>query len=174
MWAVAVACRTRPKGHDEGRCITLAPTPSMQSIGRPATRTPDMRPTEVFMDAEQLKLLAGRLADWLTHNQHPVKHGHALDFMAAIPGLRNWPEVLSFPERVANAELTELACQRLAQRITKKTGVTFSAQELRAALVAPSSEVASLTVWPDGPAAGVYVTDSQAAVEAVIARYEAA
>jgi hypothetical protein len=126
------------------------------------------------MDAEQLKLLAGRLADWLAHHQHLVKHGHTLDFMAAIPGLRNWPEVLSFPERVANAEISELACQRLAQRITKKIGVTFSAQELQAALAAPPATVVPLTVWPDGPAAGVYVTDSQAAVEAAIARYEAA
>ena len=57
------------------------------------------------MDAEQLKLLAGRLADWLAHHQYPIKHGNALDFMAAIPGLRNWPKVLSFPERVATAEI---------------------------------------------------------------------
>lgn len=125
------------------------------------------------MDAAHLRVLAGRLNDWLNAKQHAVKHGHTLDFISAIPGLRNWPEVIAHPDRVAPAQVCDQSCLRLAQRIAKKLGVTYDSAELLIALADSMAEVA-LDVWPGGPAPGLYLTTSEEAVNVVIKRYEAA
>ncbi len=125
------------------------------------------------MDTQQLKLLAGRLCGVLEQNNFHIKHGQALDLIAAIPGLRNWPEVISFPDRVADAELTELSTARLSLRMADTVGVTLEPSRLLADLSAPSYKPAfTTTVWPTGPVPGIYVTTSQTAIEAAIRRYE--
>lgn len=124
------------------------------------------------MDASHLNSLARRLHDWLSAQQHAVKHGHTLDFIAAIPGLRNWPEVLAHPDRVATAQVNAVTCERLAGRIEKKLGVRLPAGDLLAVLTAETAK--PLAVWPTGPAAGLWLATSQDAVNAVIRQYEIA
>lgn len=126
------------------------------------------------MDTQQLKLLASRLGDLLAQNHHPIKHGQALDLVAAIPGLRNWPEVIAFPDRVAGSELSEIAGQRLTRRIAEKLGITLDTKALivEPARAAPAKNAPRLALWPDGPAAGIYVTTSQAAIDVAIRRYD--
>lgn len=125
------------------------------------------------MDTQKLKVFAERLRAYLERQNLSLKHGQALDLIAAIPGLRNWPEVNAFPARVAVAQWDSQSADRLAGRIAKLHTLTLPADELLQALE-PVTAVAALKVWPDGPVPGVYVTTSQEAIDAAIARYEAA
>jgi len=128
------------------------------------------------MDIPQLKLLAGRVRGLLQQSSFLVGHSQALDLIAALPGLRNWPEVNAFPERVAACELDTTSASRLAYRINKKFSLEVGAKEVLASLaqdgVSASRNV--LQVWPSGPLAGVYVTTSEQAIDALLARYEEA
>lgn len=124
------------------------------------------------MDHQALKVFAERLRAYLATQQLTLKHGQALDLVAAIPGLRNWPEVSAFPDRVAASTLNDHAAGRLARRIHEKFTLSVTPAALLQALVAQSESL--LKVWPDGPVPGVYVTTSQSAIDAAIARYEAA
>ena len=54
------------------------------------------------MDVQQLKLLAGRVRGLLEQQNHELTHGQSLDVIAALPGLRNWPEVLAFRGNVCS------------------------------------------------------------------------
>ena len=45
------------------------------------------------MDIPQLKRLAGHVRSLLKHSNHEVSHNQSLDLIAALPGLRDWPEV---------------------------------------------------------------------------------
>ena len=49
-----------------------------------------------------------------------VGHSQSLDLIAALPGLRNWPEVMAFPGRVAACELDSTSVSRLAYRLNRK------------------------------------------------------
>lgn len=80
------------------------------------------------MDIPQLKLLAGRVRGLLEQRDVAVGHSQALDLVAALPGLRNWPEVNAFPDRVAVCELTANTAGRLAHRLHRMHGVDFSPQ----------------------------------------------
>lgn len=124
------------------------------------------------MDTQKLKVFAGRLRAYLERHSLTLKHGQALDLVAAIPGLRNWPEVNAFPARVAAAQWDNHSADRLAQRIAKQHVLSLPVDELRQAL--EPQVISSLKVWPDGPIPGVYVTTSQEAIDTAIARYEAA
>lgn len=128
------------------------------------------------MDMPQLKLLAGRVRDLLQDSNTPIGHSQALDLIAALPGVRNWPEVQAFPARVAACELDVVSAGRLAFRLKKKFNLEFSPQEVLAAMA--SVEVSALEgvphVWPAGPAAGVYITTSQTAIDALLRHYEEA
>jgi hypothetical protein len=128
------------------------------------------------MDVPQLKLLAGRVRTLLQQSSALVGHGQALDLVAALPGLRNWPEVLAFPERVAACELDSASTGRLAFRLKRKFSAEFTPNELLSALAPsiPGSAGAALQVWPGGPGPGVYVTTSQQAINALMAVYEEA
>lgn len=86
------------------------------------------------MDTQKLKVFAERLRVCLERHNLTLKYGHALDLVAAIPGLRNWPEVNAFPARVAAAQWDEHSADRLAQRIAKLHAMSLSADELRQAL----------------------------------------
>lgn len=131
------------------------------------------------MDVPQLKLLAARTRELLNDSSCPVPvgHSHSLDLIAALPGLRNWPEVSAFPERVAACQLDLAATGRLSFRIKKKLDVEYSPQVLLECLrpvVGLSVTRTALEVWPGGPRAGVYLTTSPAAIDALLERYEEA
>lgn len=124
------------------------------------------------MDTQKLNVFAERLRTYLERHNLILKHGQALDLIAAIPGLRNWPEVNAFPVRVSAAQWDDHSADRLAKRIAKQYALNLSLDELRQAL--EPSVATALKVWPDGPMPGVYVTTSQEAIDAAIAKYEAA
>jgi hypothetical protein len=128
------------------------------------------------MDMPQLKLLAGRVRDLLQDSNTPIGHSQALDLIAALPGVRNWPEVQAFPARVAACELDVVSAGRLAFRLKKKFNLEFSPQEMLAAMVSAEAPILEGVphVWPAGPAAGVYITTSQTAIDALLRRYEEA
>lgn len=123
------------------------------------------------MDTQQLKVFAERLRAYLERHNLTLKHGQMLDLIAAIPGLRNWPEVNAFPARVSAAQWDGHSADRLAKRITKLHTLSLPVDELRQAL--EPSAASTLKVWPDGPVPGVYVTTLQEAIDAAIAKYEA-
>lgn len=128
------------------------------------------------MDPQLLKLWAARTRDLLAQAQHTVGHNQSLDVIAALPGLRSWPEVMAFPERVQATPLDLTATGRLAFRLTRKFGLQITAGELltlfRPGDATPTAE--ALQLWPAGPAAGVYVTTEQRAIDALIEKYEEA
>jgi len=128
------------------------------------------------MEIPQLKLLAAGVRQLLKQSQHEIGHNQSLDLIAAIPGLRNWPEVQAFPDRVAAAQLNEDAASRLAFRLNKKFNLGTSSAALLDALqpAAPARADLAPQIWPTGPAPGVYVTDSESAITALLERYEEA
>ena len=131
------------------------------------------------MDIPQLKLLAARVRGLLDQRDVAVGHGQSLDLIAALPGLRNWPEVMAFPDRVAACELTPNTAGRLAHRLRSRHQVSFDAVDLVEALQPPqvAAHVSAGPVpeiWPTGPAPGVYITTSQDAINALLRQYEEA
>lgn len=128
------------------------------------------------MDVPQLKLLAGSLRGLLDQRGVSVVHGQALDLIAAVPGLRNWPEVMAFPDRVAACQLDASTASRLAFRLVKRHQLELSPEELVQALNPPSADRPRRVpeVWPGGPEPGVYVTTSADAISALLRIYEEA
>jgi len=126
------------------------------------------------MDISQLKLLAGRIRGQLQQSSCLIGHSQALDLIAALPGLRNWPEVMAFPARVAACELDAASVSRLVYRINKKFSFDLRPKELLVTLAAGDGMpfFGSLQVWPGGSLPGVYVTTSEQAINALLARYE--
>lgn len=125
------------------------------------------------MDMSQLKSLAVRVRAVLRENSVDIGHNQALDLIAALPGLRNWPEVIAFPERVAACDVDAASAGRLAFRLNKKHGLDLMSNQVLSALAcAPSTP--GLQVWPGGPPSGVYVTTSPSAIRALLERYEEA
>lgn len=128
------------------------------------------------MDVPQLKLLAGLVRGLLEQHNVPVGHSQSLDLIAALPGLRNWPEVNAFPDRVAACELNGGTAARLAHRLRSRHNVEFTPPQLIAALSPPGSQSQARStapqIWPTGPAPGVYVTTSQKAIDALLHRYD--
>lgn len=125
------------------------------------------------MNVQQLKLLAERVRD-LLEQYSPVSHGQALDLIAALPGLRNWPEVVAFPTRVAGCELTESTAARLSRRLKNRLAVEIEVPALIRALE-PSAAAAHAglpELWPTGPEAGIYITTSQDAIDALMRSYD--
>jgi hypothetical protein len=124
------------------------------------------------MDTQKLKGFAERLRAYLEHHNLTLKHGQALDLVAAIPGLRNWPEVNAFPARVSAAQWDDHSADRLARRIAKLYALSLPIDELHQALEPAATNI--LNIWPDGPVPGLYVTTSQEAIDTAIAQYETA
>lgn len=125
------------------------------------------------MEMPTLKLLAARVRALLEESNTPVGHNQSLDLIAAIPGLRSWPEVQAFPARVVACELDLASMSRLSFRMKKKFNLEFPAQELLASLAAvtPTNPLNGPHIWPTGPAPGVYVTTSVDALNALLDRY---
>ncbi|MES2741673.1 MAG: glyoxalase superfamily protein [Pseudomonadota bacterium] len=128
------------------------------------------------MDTQQLKQLAGRLRAFLEDAAVEIGHGQALDLSASLVGLRNWPEVQAFPQRVQAQELDLSATARLAYRLAHKYKHEASSTELLQLLLPPADahNASTLQIWPAGPEAGVYVTTSQAAIDALVEMYQEA
>ncbi len=129
------------------------------------------------MDIPQLKLLAARIRELLKDSACLVGHSQSLDLVAALPGLRNWPEVNAFPDRVAACHLDLAATGRLAFRLNKKLELHRSPQQLLDLLqpvLGTSTSPSTLEIWPGGPPAGVYLTTSETAIKALLTRYEEA
>lgn len=82
------------------------------------------------MDTQMLKVLAERLRAHLEQHQLHLKHGQALDLIAALPGLRNWPEVKAFPLRVAAGQVNNNSAERLSRRLATIHGVSLTPVEL--------------------------------------------
>jgi len=82
------------------------------------------------MNSQQLKLLAGQIRSLLQRSSHQISHSQALDLAAALPGLRNWPEVLAFPDRLTSTELDDGSTGRLASRLNKIFGLDLTPQDL--------------------------------------------
>jgi hypothetical protein len=124
------------------------------------------------MNVPQLKLLAGLVRGLLEQQNVPIGHSQALDAIAALPGLRNWPEVMAFPERVAATELTTTATGRLSHRLKTRYQVTLTPMTLLKALMPPESQTeVAPEVWPTGPRPGVYIATSQDAINALLVNY---
>ena len=125
------------------------------------------------MDIQQLKSIAGRVRDLLQHSNYPVGHNQSLDLVAALPDLRNWPEVVAFPDRVAVCQLDQTSASRLAFRL-RKLHVELSPEELLSTLSthATSDSATAPDIWPTGPKPGVYVTTSRHAIHALLSQYE--
>lgn len=128
------------------------------------------------MDVPQLKLLAGRVRALLSQSSSEIGHSQSLDLIAALPGLRSWPEVIAFPQRVAACEVDAGSAGRLAFRLKKNFGLQLSPNDVLSALLPSNVDSAQLPlqVWPGGPPFGVYVTTSAAAITALLTRYEEA
>lgn len=128
------------------------------------------------MDVQHLKLLAGRVRGLLEQSNHALGHNQSLDLVAALPGLRNWPEVQAFPDRVAVCSLDSVSAGRLAFRLKKKFELEFTPTAMLEALSPPGIErpTRAPQIWPTGPAPGVYVTTSQECINALFERYEEA
>lgn len=128
------------------------------------------------MDTQQLKQLAGRLRAFLEDAAIEIGHGQALDLSASLVGLRNWPEVQAFPQRVQAQELDLSATARLAYRLARRHKHEVSSAELLQLLLPPADlqNASTPQIWPAGPEAGVYVTTSQAAIDALVELYQEA
>lgn len=126
------------------------------------------------MDIQQLKLIAGLVRDLLQQNNHTVNHSQSLDLVAALPGLRNWPEIQAFPDRVAACEVDLTSASRLAFRLNKKFELDLTPQAMLLAFSSPDVEKITRApqLWPTGPTPGVYLTISQDAINALLERYE--
>lgn len=96
------------------------------------------------MDAEQLRLLAAKLRKRLPGDV-ALSHGKSLDLIAALAGLRNWPEVLAFPDRVAARDYDLDAMARLARRLAGQLGPRLTKGLAR--LLDPDSLMDMLTPW---------------------------
>lgn len=118
------------------------------------------------MDLEQLRLRADPLRKLLSEREFPVSHNQALDLLASLCGLRNWPEARAFPDRVAGAAFDDEAAGRLSRRIAKSGGPTVTAAELLERLASSGPEL-----WPDGPRPGIYVCADPRRAMLAIARY---
>ena len=97
------------------------------------------------MNAEQLKQLAARLREALASSDVAIAHGQALDMVAALPGLRNWPEVLAFPDRLATRDYDLDAMARLGRRITTRLGSRLT--ERAARQLTPDNLMDRLMPW---------------------------
>lgn len=91
-------------------------------MGGPQSVHRILPPVEKAMDLQQLKLLAGSIRAFLQQANIRIGHNESLDIAAALPGLRNWPEVSAFPDRVSAFALDMASASRLAIRLKKRYG----------------------------------------------------
>ncbi len=124
------------------------------------------------MELEYLRERAGGLRALLQARGLSLKHGHVLDLLAALPGLRNWPEVNAFPAKVTAAALDIDAAGRLSRRIKVSYKLDVAPSDLLQLL--QGQPAATLQIWPEGPRAGIYVTTETEWALKAIGLYETA
>jgi hypothetical protein len=78
------------------------------------------------MKIEWLESLARRLRDLVGEHGLALSHGQSLDLIAAVPGLRNWPEVAASPDRVEACRFDEAAVERIAHRLTARHSLAIA------------------------------------------------
>lgn len=86
------------------------------------------------MKLQELKVFAKGIRNLLTQQGIDVTYSQGLDLSGALLGLRCWPEVVAFPERVDSTHLDLKAAQRLARRLFTQFGVEFAPKWLLQAL----------------------------------------
>lgn len=96
------------------------------------------------MDILQLKLSAELVRDLLKACNVHIGHSQALDLVAALPGLRNWPEVLAFPDRVSACALDAFSVGRLAERLCDKCGVNLLSPDMLLRVLGPGGAATSV------------------------------
>ena len=113
------------------------------------------------MDVARLKSLSVSLREAVAAHGVTVSHGQALDLIAAVPGLRDWPEVIAFPDRVAACRLDADAVERIARRVTGRYEVTvrpdmltFSLRRMSLLYRSSSGPMRRLIVTSDSSGAG--------------------
>lgn len=99
-------------------------------------RAPDEMPEEdSYMTIETLKQLARRFAAFAASQKIELKHGQALNLVAAMFGLRNWSEVVALPAQWSSKALDLDTVARLSDK-AQAFGVKATAAELLEALTA--------------------------------------
>ncbi|WP_298705457.1 hypothetical protein [uncultured Variovorax sp.] len=98
------------------------------------------------MDLPTLKLLAARVRSLLEQSHHRIGHNQALDLIAALPGLRNWPEVKAFPDRVMACQLDEVSAARLGASLKTRFGLDMNPHSLLSSLSPPAPNPPFLAV----------------------------
>jgi hypothetical protein len=99
------------------------------------------------MDVNFMKQLAKRLLAYLQPQLGPAfKLGHAQDLIAALSGLRRWPEVQAFPDKVAGTELTLETVHRLCRRIEERFKTQVAAKHFERG---PRSSIPDLDEFVD-------------------------
>lgn len=130
------------------------------------------------MEINDLRQLSGDLRrTLLAKHGLQLRHGVALDLIAALAGLRNWPEVQAMPEQVASAALDSRAAQRLAHRIKQQFDLEIPAQWLLTHFnIVPVARCGTepTAVWPRGPGPGVYISTRQELTESFMVAYQQA
>lgn len=91
------------------------------------------------MDLPTLKLLAVHVRVLLEQSHHHIGHNQSLDLIAALPGLRNWPEVKAFPDRVAACQLDDVSAARLGTQLQKRFGLSSATPSLLSSLLLAST-----------------------------------
>lgn len=86
------------------------------------------------MELHELKHLARRLRGVLGQAGASVSHGQALDLVASIAGLRNWPEASAFPKRIAEASMTDDSVARLRLRVEAAHSIALKHDQFFTAL----------------------------------------
>lgn len=126
------------------------------------------------MDIEQFKLLAGRARGLLEQHNVVISHAQSLDLSSALVGLRNWPEVMAFQDRVKKFSLNEAGTARLSHRIHRKHGIEMSSAELLQLLLPPEnrSDDSLPDIWPTGPKGGVYIALDADSIFELAERFE--
>ena len=89
------------------------------------------------MEIGDFKHFARRLREHLKSHGRELSHGESLDVVAAISGLRNWPEVVAFPHRVAASAIDADSLARVANRIAEQYGICVALEPLKSALLTP-------------------------------------
>lgn len=116
------------------------------------------------MHIEHIRLLAKPFRALLAERNFKLSHNQALDFLASIAGLRNWPEANAMPSRLDATVPNRPAAARLARRVVDGGGPEIEVDALLRLIAGD----AGLQVWPDGPRPGIYAcTEEKAAAAAV-------
>lgn len=87
------------------------------------------------MKPQQMKLLASRFRELAKPHVADIGHQKSLDVIASLAGLRNWPEVVAFPDKVLACRFDGVAIERLVRRSKREFDLTLNEQRVRDGLL---------------------------------------